>query len=648
MIIDNNSKHTKYFNRHRIFIYMILCLFGLSSSLSVSAQKDKQKQKAKIYIDHADILRHNQMEMPNVQVVKGNVKFRHKDMTLLCDSAYINDQQNTFQAFGHVNFRRKDGTHLTCQRAFYDGFQQTLRARGKVVVRQPFKSLKCDSLDYNMASNVANYFGGRGILTYGGNVIAADQGDYNTETHDANFYGNVVIRTPKYNINTPTAHGNTETGIMNVVGKSVIRTKRGEIVHTEDGTYNSKTDNMQLNGFSTIKSPQRDIEGNEITYNSITGDATGHGNVKINDKVNKRTMMGEDIVYNSKSGHTEGHGKVKIIDHKEKRTITGEEVIYNANTGHSEGHGNVKIVDELKQRTIIGDNLLYNSKTHVGEGKGNVDYIDYKSKHAFKGDYIHYTDTAAIAYGGKPGPVAKDFSKGNDTLFVHADTITMKAFNFNTPQVYRKIFGIDNVRAYRTDVQAVCGLFIANTKDSCLVMYQEPIVWSDNRQLLGDSIKVFMNDSTIREAHIFGNALSIEQLKDKEHYNQVASKTMHAQFLDGKMRTAQAVSNVLTVYYPIEEKDSSIIGLNYLETDTMRIYMSPQQQLEKIWTNKFTSTLYPITQIPPDKLFLPNFHWYETVRPKDKFDIFRKVARKDDSDIRPSEVAAPPRQKFSN
>ena len=33
-----------------------------------------------------------------------------------------------------------------------------------------------------------------------------------------------------------------------------------------------------------------------------------------------------------------------------------------------------------------------------------------------KGDYVHYTDTAAIAYGGNPGPVAKDFSKDNDTL----------------------------------------------------------------------------------------------------------------------------------------------------------------------------------------------------------------------------------------
>ena len=47
---------------------------------------------------------------------------------------------------------------------------------------------------------------------------------------------------PKYNINTPTAHGNTETGVMNVVGKSVIRTNRGEVVHTNDGTYNSKRD----------------------------------------------------------------------------------------------------------------------------------------------------------------------------------------------------------------------------------------------------------------------------------------------------------------------------------------------------------------------------------------------------------------------
>ena len=119
--MSQNNKGITNLYGHRIFNYLILCLFGLSVPLSVFAQKDKQKQGAKVYIDHADILRYNQMEMPNVQIAKGNVKFRYKDMTLLCDSAYLNEQQSTFQALGNVDLKRKDGTRITCQRAYYDG-----------------------------------------------------------------------------------------------------------------------------------------------------------------------------------------------------------------------------------------------------------------------------------------------------------------------------------------------------------------------------------------------------------------------------------------------------------------------------------------------------------------------------------------------
>ena len=70
------------------------------------------------------------------------------------------------------------------------------------------------------------------------------------------------------------------------------------------------------------------------------------------------------------------------------------------------------------------------------------------------------------------------------------------------------------------------------------------------------------------------------------------------------------------------DKDSSLVGLNYLETDTMRMYLGAARKLDKIWTNKFTSTMYPITQIPPAKYKLPNFAWFEDLRPKDKNDIF--------------------------
>ncbi len=626
--------------KHRTFLIIVLCFL----TLGLSAQVNKIRGK-KIYLDHADKLYHNQGERPDIQVLKGKVRLRYKDMKLSCDSAYLNEKQNTFEAFGNVDVRRKDGTHLTCRRLYYDEYSQMIQARKKVYLRKGWNSLKCDSLDYDMNSKTAKYFDGRGKLTYRGGIIIANEGDYNLDSHDANFYGNVFIRTPKYKITTPEAHGNTQIEQLHIVGKSVIRTNRGEVIHTNDATYNGQSDNMELVGFSTIKSRYRDIEGENIKYNNRTGQAYGQGKVKIYDKVNRRRIFGDEVHYNSKTGLSEGTGNVKIIDYKEDRTITGDNVIYNSKTSYSEGHGKVKIIDGKKKRIITGEHLIYNSKTHIGEGKGKVYYVDNLNKYAFNGDYIHYTDSAAIAYGGAPGPLAREFKHG-DTIYIHADTVTMKAYNINTPKMYRKIFGLSNVRTYRTDFQSVCGFFVYNTKDSCLTLYQEPIVWHENQQILGDSIKSYMNDSTIRDAYVFGNALSVEQLKDKEHFNQLTSNKMSIHFIKGIARKGEAIGNVLAIFYPINEKDSSLVGLNYLETDTMRMYIDEYRKLDKIWTNKFNSTLYPITQIPADKSKLPNFRWYDKVRPKDKNDIFRAVARKDENDIRHKAVMPPPSQKI--
>ena len=639
-----NNKYKNIFCGHRILITMILCLFGLWQSQSLRAQNATEKKGDKFYIDHADNLRHNQLEMPDVMIAKGDVRFRYKGMTLKCDSAYFNEKSNWFKAFSRVHITRPGGVNLDCQRLHYDGFGQMVHARGKVVVREPGRSLRCDSLDYNTASKVANYFGGRGTLVYNGNTVVADQGDYNTETHDANFFGNVVMFTPKYRITTPEAHGNTETGLVHVVGKSVIKTAKGEVVHTNDGTYNSKTDQMELNGRSTITSPKQDVEGDNIVYNSSTGEAEGHGNVKIVDKANNRTIIGQDVFYNEKTGHSNARGNVKIDDRKAQRVITGDEVTYNAKSGYSAGRGNVKIVDKLKQRTITGHDLTYNSNTHEGTGEGNVYYIDYKGKHAFYGDYLHYTDSAAIAFGGNPGPVAKDFSQG-DTLFVHADTISMKGFHMNTPQMYREIYGVNNVRAYRTDVQAVCGFMVANTKDSCLTMYDYPIVWSGTRQLVGDSIKAYMNDSTIRQAFVYGNAFSIEKLPEPKYYNQISSNDMRADFVNGAVRRVDAWGNVEVVFYHTD-KDSTLIGHNYTETDTLRMFISPVRKLQKIWMSKSNGVISPMTQIPPDKLTLPRFELFDEVRPKDKNDIFRLAPRKTIATVRNSRVSLPPRQQI--
>ena len=153
-------------------------------------------------------------------------------------------------------------------------------------------------------------------------------------------------------------------------------------------------------------------------------------------------------------------------------------------------------------------------------------------------------------------------------------------------------------------------------------MYRDPIAWYGDRQLLGEVIKVYSQDSTIRFAHVIGQASSIEQMEDKEHYNQIASREMMAYFTEGKIWKTEAVGNVQTIYYPLDDKDSSIVVLNYLEGDTMRMFFDESRQLKKIWVRKPHATAYPLTQVPADKYLLPNFAWFDYIRPLDKDDIF--------------------------
>ena len=638
---------------HRTSLWRVLCLFGLFVMLlPVEAQrpqsKPQKKPTEKVFIDHADVLWHNQAVMPDIQVARGHVRFRYGDLTLRCDSAWLSQERSFFKAFGHVKVTRTGGMTLECSRLHYDGFAQMLYSREHVVLRDPGRMLRCDSLDYHFTSEDARFFGGRGTIVAGPNTIVADEGTYNTKNKDFQFTGNVVMRSMQgriRSVNTPTATGNMETGDVHVVGKSTLRMSDGGVIHTNEGYFNQITGSARTVGQATITSPERDIEGKDIAFNNQTGDSEGHNGVTINDKKEHRIIKGKDVWYNSNTGHMEGKGDVDIEDKKNNRTIRGQHVVYNASTGEMENYGNAFVDDRAADRVIKGDTLIYNEKTRMGQAHGRVDFLDRKHKNAFRAQDCFYTDEAALAYGGDPGPLAMDFSQG-DTLYVHADTVRMRAWNVNTDSVYREIYGVDHVRAYRTDVQAVCGLLIANSLDSCVTLYEDPVLWNGERQILGDSIRAFMNDSTLRDAFVMGNALSIERMADREHYNQISAKTMHTHFIDGVARQATAIDNVISIFYPTDDKDSTLIGLVYAETDTMRMYLSPERKLEKIWMPKTEGTMYPMTQIPPERVKLRGFVWLENLRPRDKDDVFRRVTKAESLRRQYRQVALPPRQRI--
>ena len=276
-------------------------------------------------------------------------------------------------------------------------------------------------------------------------------------------------------------------------------------------------------------------------------------------------------------------------------------------------------------RKLVGDSLFYDRKLSYGEAFDNVRMNDSINRNMLTGDYCYYDELTGNALATQRA-VAVDYSQG-DSLFMHGDTLRLVTFNLNTDSVYREMRVYHKVRAYRSDIQAVCDSLVYNSKDSCMTMYTDPVLWHGSEQLLGEQIKIYMNDSTIDWAHIINQALTIER-KDSVHYNQVSGKEMMAYFKDGDIRQVDVNGSVMVIFYPVEERDSSLILMNYSEGGFLRMLLKNRQMERGAFIGKASGTAYPMSQIPADKYRLASFVWLDYMRPLNKDDIFEWRGKK--------------------
>ena len=360
-------------------------------------------------------------------------------------------------------------------------------------------------------------------------------------------------------------------------------------------------------------------------YDTETRKAVFNYNVRLRNP--KFTLTTDTLHYDTRTSLANIVGP-SVIRSKES-VIHTSEGFYNTNTGRARLYGRSTMTNKGKE--ITGDSLFYDEKRGISQGYRNVVYKDTEKKNELHCDYLWYNEKNGFALA-TDNPVMLEYSQ-KDTLFVHSDTIKVITYHLNTDSVYRTAHCYNKVRAFRADVQAVCDSLVYNTRDSLMTMYRDPIVWSGDRQLLGEEIQVFMRDSTVDRAHIINQALTAELMPDKEHFQQLSSREMFAYFTKGQISQTEAIGNVRSVYYPVDDKDSTLMGLVYMETDTMRMYMR-DRQLQKIWTSKTDGTWYPMTQIPPERYRLEGFAWFDYIRPADKDDIYEWRGKKSGTELR--------------
>ena len=359
--------------------------------------------------------------------------------------------------------------------------------------------------------------------------------------------------------------------------------------------------------------------------------------------VNPRFVLTSDTLkYSTNTKIATILGPSNIVS--DQNHIYSERGIYNTVSGQAELLDRSVLTNEGKKLT--GDSLFYDRKAGYGEAFDNVQMNDTVNKNMLTGDYCYYDELKQNALATKRA-VAVDYSRG-DSLFMHADTLLMNSYNLDTDSLFREMRAFHKVRMYSADLQGVCDSLVFNTKDSCLTMYRDPIIWNEGQQLLGEEVKVYMNDSTIDWAHIINQALTVEQ-KDSIHFNQISGKEIKAYFAEGEARKIDVIGNVLLIYYP-EEKDSTMIGMNTSETSLLNLFLRDRKMKKMVMSHQSNCVLYPMDQIPPDKMKLPTFSWFDYVRPLNKEDIFNWRGKKAGEALRKTErkVISGPKREIIN
>lgn len=598
----------------------------------------------------------------------GNVVYTAKDnLKFTCDSASYDFNDNspvsTFRAFAfgnrEVHYSKGDTLKVDCKNMTYtessDKSSKKLEARNDVYLNHKGRTLKTDNLNYikNIDEEKAWFYEG-GLMEDGPNSISADWGMYYFDSQKAEFFYSVKMRHGKWFVMTEKMYYDSPTRTAHIVGESTIRNDEDHtIVSTNDAYFNDAKNSFELFGRSMIRNTESHmrIQADSLFYDKSLGQGEGFGRVEYVDTLRKRQMYGDYVFYDEINGANKGFGSVHVIDDGKQMEILCDTLFANNITevnrafghvhlidhgrdsemfcdraftddknGEKEGAGNVYIIDHKRQTEMTCDSVYSNDINGDNKGFNKIIYVDKKNKNEVFGDYFLYNKDSETGLA-HDNAWMKDYSQG-DTLYVRADTIRLYTMNLKTDSMYREAHGYKNVRAYRKDVQAICDSLICCSRDSSMTMYQQPVAWSDNRQIRGEEIKVYMADSTVREAHVNGQAFSIEKIDDENHYNQISSDILDSYFTDGKIRRVVAIRNVHVLFYPADEKTDSLMFLNNTETDTLRMYLSEERKLQRIWTSKHKSALYPMTQIPPDKYKLQGFQLLDDLRPKDWKDIF--------------------------
>ena len=206
-----------------------------------------------------------------------------------------------------------------------------------------------------------------------------------------------------------------------------------------------------------------------------------------------------------------------------------------------------------------------------------------------------------------------------DTILTAKDTLQSK----NTDSTDRYFEAYYHVRIYSDSLQAVSDSLFYSAEDSVFRLFRNPIVWSRDSQITGDTIYLYTQNKKPKRMYAFENAMTINKV-GSEYFNQVKGRTINGYFKDGNINFMRAKGNSESVYYA-QDDENKFIGVNKATADIIDTYFSERKPQRVVFRSNLVGTTYPMRQVNHKELRLHGFKWIDDLRPKSRLDLFAEA-----------------------
>ncbi len=573
-----------------------------------------RNQAGRVFLERADVLK--KAADADYQIVVGNVEFRRGGMFMYCDSAHFYDSPGAIEAYGNVRMQQGDTLFVyadeldyadTTQLAvLYADFGKKVRLINRDV------TLTTDIFNYDLGIDLGYYEVG-GVLTDPKNRLTSWYGEYSPTTKDALFRDRVELHSLRDNdtldIFSEQMLYNTNTHIAILDTVSTIVSKDGTI-HTTDGVYNTDTHQADLYRRSLVVAKNGNtLTGDTLYYNQLTGFGEAFGNIEMVDTAKKVTLLGDYGFYyeDADSARVYGHALAKEYSQADTLYLHGDTIstfrrVFLPEVADDGPRAMLPAMAPVAVDSISADSIS------DGAMSAGVMALDSMAV-----DSIPVDSVAAAPV--IPDSVAAVMMPADSV----ATAIPPKA-EPALPDTVHYLVAYPNVKFFRVDLQGLCDSMTFVSKDSLLHLDKHPVVWNENKQIFGNKIILHLNDSTVDWARLPEFGFVAEHI-DEEFYNQLTGKEMFATFDNGELRHLDVSGNVQAIMLP-QENDSTYNKIANLESSYMAAdFLNQELRRMKLWPET-SGTMTPLYLAKKQLYYLPQFRWFEPLRPRKPEDVF--------------------------